>query len=488
MKSLLAGCAIALVSSAVLAGNNFTIVGTRIYDPSGKEFLARGINLPGFNNWAGHDSTPDASLIADAWGFNLVRVNCLPMTAPVNPGAGIDMDAMVKAFTTDRIAAGKQPLVVMIEPHESTDRYFEGAELQNVTAWFRDLGNKYRDNPYVWFNVGNEPGDKQKPADWPADQYWDPFQPDVDKWLTMHQTVIRAIRNDVNNRNIVVADGIIDGQDQPWDDGPNLNLAHSAILPYGKDLQHFDNKDWQNILFDTHIYGMWMAPGATPDRLEKYILEARKRNLPLIFGEYAPTGDSNWKLVQDMWQLADKYRIGRAGWSWSDWRDFPDLTTTPDPDPAAVGTLWATGGGYLINDLEHPTNLTEWGQGLWNDNRDIQADRYLIKGDANDDGVLNADDYAAIDRGLALHLDGWTNGDFNGDGIIDAGDYLVIDTEFGVEHGLSPEMLSERQAEFGEGYVSSLVAAVPEPGVGMLAAAAVAACKLGCRRRRTGIE
>ena len=109
----------------------------------------------------------------------------------------VNIDRMIAAFTTNRIAQGKSPVVVMLEAHESTDTYFEGAQLNQVTAWYTSLATRYKDNPYVWFNVGNEPGQMKKPADWPPDQPWDIFLPDKVKWETMHQTVIRAVRDAV---------------------------------------------------------------------------------------------------------------------------------------------------------------------------------------------------------------------------------------------------------------------------------------------------
>ncbi|HZZ42480.1 MAG TPA: dockerin type I domain-containing protein [Tepidisphaeraceae bacterium] len=84
-------------------------------------------------------------------------------------------------------------------------------------------------------------------------------------------------------------------------------------------------------------------------------------------------------------------------------------------------------------------------------------------GDANGDGVVNADDYALIDRGFAGQRVGWSNGDFNSDGLVDANDYLIIDTAYAQLHPMTPDFLASREAEFGEGYVSQLLAAVPEP-------------------------
>lgn len=57
--------------------------------------------------------------------------------------------------------------------------------------------------------------------------------------------------------------------------------------------------------------------------------------------------------------------------------------------------------------------------------------KYTYNGDANADGQLNADDYAAIDAGFASHATGYGNGDFNySGGAPNADDYFVIDLAY----------------------------------------------------------
>jgi alpha-L-arabinofuranosidase len=56
--------------------------------------------------------------------------------------------------------------------------------------------------------------------------------------------------------------------------------------------------------------------------------------------------------------------------------------------------------------------------------------KYTYYGDANLDGVVNADDYTAINNGFSNHLTGWANGDFNYDGNVDGTDFTIIDNAF----------------------------------------------------------
>jgi T5SS/PEP-CTERM-associated repeat protein/autotransporter-associated beta strand protein len=89
-----------------------------------------------------------------------------------------------------------------------------------------------------------------------------------------------------------------------------------------------------------------------------------------------------------------------------------------------------------------------------------------LKGDANLDGTLNADDYALLDRSYARSLTNahWSDGDFNYDGQITSADYLLIDTTFFRQApGFSPGFLSKRESQFGPAYAQQLLTAIPEP-------------------------
>ncbi|MCY2954473.1 MAG: carboxypeptidase regulatory-like domain-containing protein [Planctomycetota bacterium] len=56
--------------------------------------------------------------------------------------------------------------------------------------------------------------------------------------------------------------------------------------------------------------------------------------------------------------------------------------------------------------------------------------KYTWDGDANLDGIINADDYFQIDSGYITQAKGYQNGDFNYDGVINADDYFLIDSAF----------------------------------------------------------
>jgi hypothetical protein len=57
----------------------------------------------------------------------------------------------------------------------------------------------------------------------------------------------------------------------------------------------------------------------------------------------------------------------------------------------------------------------------------------FILGDADNNGVVNFDDYARIDNGFNNNLIGYANGDFNYDGVINFDDYALIDLAFNTQ-------------------------------------------------------
>jgi hypothetical protein len=98
---------------------------------------------------------------------------------------------------------------------------------------------------------------------------------------------------------------------------------------------------------------------------------------------------------------------------------------------AASDAKRATGLAAVINDTGDGTTriLTP----LDGENVDVNAIlvKYTWNGDRNLDGVVNADDFAAIDAGFATHSSGYRNGDFNySGGSPNSDDYFLIDKAF----------------------------------------------------------
>jgi len=114
--------------------------------------------------------------------------------------------------------------------------------------------------------------------------------------------------------------------------------------------------------------------------------------------------------------------------------------------------------------------------------------KYTYTGDANLDGIVDMHDYTLLDYsylhgGVGLGgATGWVAGDFNYDGVVDYRDFVLADASLAL-HGspLADSMAATHAVEFGEAYVDSLAAAMPEPA--SLALLLLGAVPLTRRRR-----
>jgi len=115
-------------------------------------------------------------------------------------------------------------------------------------------------------------------------------------------------------------------------------------------------------------------------------------------------------------------KSGRAGGTWAG----KGLTSST----AKLDAKKYTGLASMINDKGG-------GEGAWYlkfDGIAVTKNDILVKyswnGDANLDGVVNADDYFRIDSGFITQVGGFQNGDLNYDGVVNADDYFLIDKAF----------------------------------------------------------
>jgi len=147
----------------------------------------------------------------------------------------------------------------------------------------------------------------------------------------------------------------------------------------------------------------------------------------------------------------------------------PGITSTTARDDLARSAGY-TGLAAVINDKGNDQGpIYALFKGV---NADINSIliKYTYNGDANLDGLVNADDYFLIDSNYIPQKPGYHNGDFNYDGIVNADDYFLIDFAFlGQTAPLSMKSIGN--------------APVPEPSTIVLAGL-VAVNLLALRRRR----
>jgi hypothetical protein len=73
-------------------------------------------------------------------------------------------------------------------------------------------------------------------------------------------------------------------------------------------------------------------------------------------------------------------------------------------------------------------NFTSGAAQAFGSNQVLRGSKWcLLSGDANQDGIVDSGDLAAVDNDNSLYVSGYTGTDVNGDGIVDSGDLAVVD-------------------------------------------------------------
>ena len=333
-------CLLVMVISPLELNNfnksaEFKVKGTEIIDPNGQEFIAHGININGYGyGWWG--DTPGAvGDIVERWNFNAIRLN----VRGIEPREIIEqngtIDQVIDLYTDHGV-------VVVLEAHEQTGDYFTGEKLDRLEDWWREQAREYKDNPYVWFNVSNEPGGVNS------------SQPEnVAKWLNQNQTVIDAIRAESAN-NIIVVDAHYWGQDVgEWNSNP-VDRDKSSILAHAQKLKDPQN----NLVFSVHLYDQWQYGEA---KMQDYFDRVHDAGIPIIIGEYGAKNDGSYQsTVTSALKIADKKDIGVFAWAWAGQDEYDltgfDLTTSGNG-----------GGQHSQYDPDgNVTNLSWFGEKVWN--------------------------------------------------------------------------------------------------------------------------
>ncbi|BAY22760.1 hypothetical protein NIES2100_25230 [Calothrix sp. NIES-2100] len=250
--------------------DNFKIIGNKIYDPNGQEFIAKGINTFTWDK--------DYSVYLDTWGFNTIRVPNYLLGSYNQPHPAQDNyqtnHKIVNVYTS-------QDAVVIFDAHDRIGGYYEGDQWEILKDYWRDMAREFKDNPYVWFNLHNEPGNSKA-------------QPE--KWVDYHRQLIDIIRSEGAN-NVIVIDGEAWGQD--YQTQTIASDAHNIIAGN------------ENIVFSIHVYDQWMNQdiGAYFDKLQA-------QDIPVIVGEYGSenVGKNVTQASVNMMLAAESREIGRIAW------------------------------------------------------------------------------------------------------------------------------------------------------------------------------
>lgn len=315
----------------------FKVCESKIFDPSGNEFIVKGTNIGG-PGWVWPEQTLDNFSHIVKWKFNTIRLTTMG-------GPALDHQTTYNCFTpqykyttfgTLRQIIKKYTdaqIVVLIEWH-AVGGIYTGTSLTCAQNWFAMLATEYKDNPYVWFDMFNEPNTTKA------------------QWAASFQAVINSIRA-TGNTNIIVASGNYWGQDANNWNCTNVSDANSAILtstlsdPAG------------NLVYSIHTYDQW---NQCQSKLDNYLDRVIAQKKCIIIGEYGVYNNSDVSPTVTYTLNSTQARgVGRIQWAfWGG--DNNDLI--------AGGNGGAHNSVYDANG--NCTNLSAFGQKVWADNRRVE--------------------------------------------------------------------------------------------------------------------
>jgi hypothetical protein len=331
----------------------FTIQGTQIKDANGNTFIPIGANVTvdNFYDWKPFLDEPGAvESFTEQWKFNTARANLVigeSIWGGTVFGTGWLADSARTRQRLDDLINTLTPkgVVVMLEVHDWTGSYPSSQnDFKNIRDFWNWAAQRYQTNPYVWFNLWNEPG-------WES-----PVSP---QYRDINQKLISMIRDTLSSENIIVIDGAAFGQEAySWNDNPVWE-GNSGILTYGPDLINFNEKTYSNILFSIHLYDQWGPnDSGSPywNKFRQYISAVHAKGLALIIGEVGAPSETNFIGTTEMAYQAGliENQIGMLAWHW-DPRDGFRLIDGPNQY-----------AGYHLNDFNPPSNLSSWmGEYFW---------------------------------------------------------------------------------------------------------------------------
>ena len=340
--------------------NNFQIIGNKIYDPNGKEFIIKGTNMFAWEGISNVDS------YINTWGFNTIRVPNYLLGSYNQPHPSADAYAtnhqIVDSFTS-------QGAVVIFDAHDISGGYYEGADFEVLKDYWRDMAQQFKDNPNVWFNLHNEPGNATANSE---------------QWVQYHRELIDIIRAEGAD-NLIIVDGEAWGQDYHTQTIAN----HAQEIMSGN----------ENIMFSVHVYDQW-----TNQDIGAYFDTLEANGIPIMVGEYGSVnnGQNTLAATQAMMQAVQEREIGRIAWA-AKADDLNDFTT-------------GEGGHAEHFEGSNTEILTELGQLIFNDNQRVEDLEHLEGcGDNSNQPLYTNGTFTVEDSGLVqfdyLFDGGWFQGE-----------------------------------------------------------------------------
>lgn len=295
----------------------FYVVGSRIVDPEGSIFIPVGVNAAisavdyPFVFEGGNGGVNDHLDAVQAWEWNTVRatLDCYEATSPPQEDVIAGIDETVREFT----AAG---IVMILTCQDSTGQNLTvDSPLEVELRKFWDVVvERYRDNPYVWFNFFNEPFESD----------------DLESWQLLHQFYVDRFRS-AGVENIIVLDLPIYGQ------GIELVATDDFADALGTRC---------NTVLGWHAWGAINGAEATTEDYDVNLQTVLGKGLAVLIGEAG---------------VPDPLEAGTAGnpeWNASGFYSAVDVA-----EQRNTGMLWWHGTGDTVDELYYP--LTADASGFW---------------------------------------------------------------------------------------------------------------------------
>jgi hypothetical protein len=251
-----------------------------------------GSTCLGLMGIGGEDSPLSAKppRLKNDWHVNLIRLfeqdpgggECGACPSAHNPWS---IDDVIAEYTA-------QGIVVMVDYHQfDFGKAYGQNETNKMIQFWTPIATRHKDNPYVWFNLANEPENDGGGQDTPGM---------ANRWFNAFAPVIDAVRATGAKNMIVIDDG---NAGQGMSDFFHMGQSSgSAILLRGADLVKRDPLGM--VMFDMHGYDNigWLAPGEANNVCNPRYSDAQR---DARFTDY----------VKRVWQTTGRpVMIGEGGW------------------------------------------------------------------------------------------------------------------------------------------------------------------------------
>ncbi len=337
----------------------FYVVGSDIVGPDGRIFYPIGANAAikftpyGYVFEGGNGGVNDHLDAVKAWNWNTIRATLVCDNRSGEPSftSLVDgIDPVVRQLT----AAG---IVVILECHDLTGKNpsLGSSRDKRIRRFWDEMVKRYRDNPYVWFNIYNEPDATGNTA----------------RWAKLHEYYVDRIRR-AGAENLVVVDI------PKWAQGIDLLVEGTA----GDRINAACNT-----VFGWHTYGAVADRQATLEDHERMIQGAQRKGMALLVGElgvampadWGNSGPWEWNVsgYEAMEQLGPRYGIGLVWWH-----------ATGANAVFSVYSLTADRTGFWT--AADGSNLSAYGQRFWDLSHTVSHDRGVFTGDLAASGCASA--------------------------------------------------------------------------------------------------